>query len=104
MAKVKDYVFPMYSDVEPHKALWHISDSLEALACRGGFAVGRLDGDVEVVAQNVIALAFERAKRHGAEELEGFLEIRMEAEIAFGVGEGVDNHRCDEVWLGGFYG
>ena len=35
MAKIKDYVFPMYSDVEPHKALWHITDSLEALAGEG---------------------------------------------------------------------
>ena len=32
MSKIKEYVFPMYSDVEPHKALWHITDSLEALA------------------------------------------------------------------------
>ena len=61
MSKIKDYVFPMYSDVEPHKALWHIADSLEALAGREiaeTFAkempeIKRLlEGDVQAIMRN----------------------------------------------------
>lgn len=61
MSKIKEYVFPLYSDVEPHKALWHIADSLEALAGKEiaeTFAqempeIKRLlEGDVQAIMKN----------------------------------------------------